>query len=414
MVTSLSHASRSNILVEEGLNKHPRGGGGGNAPAPQHPGGGGGGNPGAGAPQQRSPELQREYEEIVREQKRKKDEQERARAYEKEVKEAHDFNVSRNDFQKFVQDNRNARFFPSNENNIQWLKLTQDKFEPEARMFFQREVIVVPHQMLNQLVSYPAVAPSMGRMVMDYAITVSQIGGEFLSGAYHGSVHGINGQLITAQQVAEAIFRDPRILVNMSKYVVHTLAHPERMTASIKEACEHYYNIARFGTPSDIGFVTGKFVTEAIMTAALLETPILKGSMLHIKDMALKGGNGGSLASNIALGLSQHGHEGVKKSIQIDRETHGAIRGLDRRYIITGVEDAALANDRFREWRHPYWPFTKVIHFTPNEEAHFVRVHTDKNRVGGWVMRRDSLRGLNPVEIQVKFALPRHLLLLQK
>ena len=56
--------------------------------------------------------------------------------------------------------------------------------------------------------------------------------------------------------------------------------------------------------------------------------------------------------------------------------------------------------------RPPYASGTRVRQFITQKDTHFVRVHTEGRQVGHWVMRSDDLKGLSPLQIKDKFALP--------
>jgi hypothetical protein len=61
-----------------------------------------------------------------------------------------------------------------------------------------------------------------------------------------------------------------------------------------------------------------------------------------------------------------------------------------------------------KSWNPPYAINTKVIEFTTTKEVNFARVHlaAKNNMVKEWVMLETDLKGLTPMQIQDKFALP--------
>lgn len=57
-------------------------------------------------------------------------------------------------------------------------------------------------------------------------------------------------------------------------------------------------------------------------------------------------------------------------------------------------------------YQPPYKPGTEVTEFLANGKADFVRVYGENSPKGGWVMKESDIVGLNPTQIQDKFALP--------
>lgn len=51
-------------------------------------------------------------------------------------------------------------------------------------------------------------------------------------------------------------------------------------------------------------------------------------------------------------------------------------------------------------------PRSHVVEFRTLKDSNWVRVHGSTNQHGGWIMRKSSIQGLTPEQIQLKFALP--------
>ena len=68
---------------------------------------------------------------------------------------------------------------------------------------------------------------------------------------------------------------------------------------------------------------------------------------------------------------------------------------------------ASEVNSTFpAEWEPPYKPGTKVIEFTNTQDEVFVRVHGETNKARSWMMKKEAIEGLKPMEIKSKYALP--------
>lgn len=83
-----------------------------------------------------------------------------------------------------------------------------------------------------------------------------------------------------------------------------------------------------------------------------------------------------------------------------------------RKHRITSIEPASVLNERFRSrlpshrtFNPPYKGGSHIINFTTTHDDIFVRVSTESNRLGGWLVRRGEIKGLTPVQIQTKLNL---------
>jgi hypothetical protein len=73
----------------------------------------------------------------------------------------------------------------------------------------------------------------------------------------------------------------------------------------------------------------------------------------------------------------------------------------------TGTVKAESVNATFpKDYHPPYKPGTSVTRFETGTEEAFVRLHGADNQIGGWVVKKDAIRGLTPAEVQSKYALP--------
>lgn len=83
-----------------------------------------------------------------------------------------------------------------------------------------------------------------------------------------------------------------------------------------------------------------------------------------------------------------------------------------RKHRITSIETAATVNERFRSsllpgalFHPPYKIESHVVNFITTHESKFVRVSTEANGTGSWLVRRGEIIGLTPAQIQVKLNL---------
>lgn len=54
----------------------------------------------------------------------------------------------------------------------------------------------------------------------------------------------------------------------------------------------------------------------------------------------------------------------------------------------------------------PYKPQTPVVKYQQTSSTQYVRVFTESNKTGRWLMKYSDIQGLTPAQIQSKFALP--------
>lgn len=57
-------------------------------------------------------------------------------------------------------------------------------------------------------------------------------------------------------------------------------------------------------------------------------------------------------------------------------------------------------------YKPPYETGTQVLFFKTLEPTQWVRVHTDRNPIGRWIMLKKDIVGLTPQQIQIRYALP--------
>ncbi len=93
--------------------------------------------------------------------------------------------------------------------------------------------------------------------------------------------------------------------------------------------------------------------------------------------------------------------------VLIGRAGH-LLNSWKKNHQIISITSAIEANAPHISRGHnpPYQHESFVVHFKTIRESHWVRVHTDGNQPGNWVLRASEIRGLTPAQIAEKFALP--------
>ncbi|WP_232685984.1 hypothetical protein [Halobacterium zhouii] len=81
--------------------------------------------------------------------------------------------------------------------------------------------------------------------------------------------------------------------------------------------------------------------------------------------------------------------------------------GGDTAMEIGGFVTAREMNNQFpADWDNPFTPGSVVTRFRTTGDVNFVRVHTDGNQNGRFLMRQSDIEGLTPTELKNKFSLP--------
>lgn len=86
------------------------------------------------------------------------------------------------------------------------------------------------------------------------------------------------------------------------------------------------------------------------------------------------------------------------------------LQGFSKHHEIVAVRKAEKVNEDLAKVNHKGWfpsfqEGTHVVEFTTTHERTWLRVHTGNNREGQWLLKRSSIKGLSPREIQIKYAL---------
>ena len=82
--------------------------------------------------------------------------------------------------------------------------------------------------------------------------------------------------------------------------------------------------------------------------------------------------------------------------------------GLDGHFTLIRTISSEEANAAYVKFgnRPPYTSGTKVQEIALQKETTFVRLHGEANQMGDWVVQPKDIKGLTPVQIKDKFALP--------
>ncbi|MEG1848069.1 MAG: hypothetical protein RR238_06315 [Lachnospiraceae bacterium] len=125
------------------------------------------------------------------------------------------------------------------------------------------------------------------------------------------------------------------------------------------------------------GAVAGKLSSEVLLNAKSL-------------DLVTKGGT----TSKVGYEYLNEQLESLKGNVKINQ--YQSAENVNNWWYTNGYEQP------------PYIPKTVVQDITLNSDSIFVRVYDDNvsGLKGGWVMRAEDIKGLTPVQIQEKFALP--------
>ncbi len=176
-----------------------------------------------------------------------------------------------------------------------------------------------------------------------------------------------------------------------------------------------------------VGFTPG--VNDAVdIYELLIGKDFISGASLSLRERALSGlgllvGSGSgyrfaeraaeappSFLRNFEEGLSKTSRKAANidqteaKSILKQSEVSLSER---RRASKIRTYSAEQANSGHLHQKNP--PFlkgTKVVEFRTIEGDEWVRLHGENNQVGRWVVREESIRGLSPNELKVKYSLP--------
>ena len=142
------------------------------------------------------------------------------------------------------------------------------------------------------------------------------------------------------------------------------------------------------------------------------------------EDIVIKGLRGSCIVAEFAAGGGLRNLKGVADDLNPPKSLNDWSRAL-RRFLgdesgsvptgrsatkqrkRTETVSADSVNTTFpNDYHPPYKPGTKVTRFEPGIEEEFVRVHGSDTQLGGWLVKKDALRGLTPQQIQSKYALP--------
>lgn len=100
----------------------------------------------------------------------------------------------------------------------------------------------------------------------------------------------------------------------------------------------------------------------------------------------------------------------LEHGIETGNKVKSILSGISPKYFkITGIKTAEEINAvKFPNYPDtpPFQLKTHVIEFVTTEPVDMVRVHGANNQMRAWVMRKSSIQGLSPAQIQEKFALP--------
>jgi hypothetical protein len=101
--------------------------------------------------------------------------------------------------------------------------------------------------------------------------------------------------------------------------------------------------------------------------------------------------------------------KGSSTKPMITKGTSGVVSNfLDTGWVNRITRSADDVNISFIEkgYKAPYKKGTVVTEYITSETEKFVRVHGKDNKYSSWMMKKSEIDGLNPVEIQNRFALP--------
>ncbi len=257
--------------------------------------------------------------------------------------------------------------------------------------------------------------PSVVQFFLDYAADSAVSIYRFLQGVNAGA----GDALIGLAQTAQSIYNDPTLLTNLSTHVMNTItAGPGasadavvhrlnvvgdalldfQVTMSSGTAHERGHALGEFGTHVVLGVIGGEIAQEGreVLNEAL--GPIVTSGAI---DTA-----GARIIHEVRL-TPELAHQ-VQRVEQIVDSAGDLLKGWARNHKIVNIHEAEAINRAFIQdgWKAPYQAGTKVVEFVTKEESQWIRVHGANNQVGGWLVKKDAIRGLSPDQIRHKYALP--------
>lgn len=295
---------------------------------------------------------------------------------------------------------------------VQTLKLArsaENRMEPAAYSFIGKELMQA--YTIDGEIAFGCIHDlHTAEMLYEYSKRIVINTEFFLKGVLDGTIHGIGNQLVSLQQTAEAIYKDPTMIAEVGNNIVNIVSRPENMVRYAQEMYRQWVTLIRYGDAYSTGFASGNFLANTFSTIAVGESRILGMALDSMSKNILKYSHHDQIMNGVHHGLirKDYGHV-VEKIVEMDRASQGGLRGWDAKFKVYDIESAAQANSRLFTAGYyipPYASNTRVIHFTVGDYAHFVRVHTENTRYGSWVMREDALKGMTPRDIQIKYSLP--------
>lgn len=282
----------------------------------------------------------------------------------------------------------------------------QSQFTPEAYQAVDMEVQFseMVSKELNTLDR--AAIPILGELITDKVNAVN----DFLAGVAQGTYDGAKNALVNAQQVAEAIYKNPTVLNHISTHIMNSLTNGDFYRAVEVSIIQLGATLA-YGNAYDKGHALGEFASNMVIGMAAHSQIGGYAGLAAFESIAQgvkKAGSADALGAIIqnalrkeaalapALAATQAKLESVAPLLNKWRGNHK----------ITSIKPALAANQQSGLGFPPYKPGSHVVYFTTKEESNWVRVHKMTNEKGSWVMRQSAIKGLSPEQIRTKFAIP--------
>ncbi|MBF0316070.1 MAG: hypothetical protein HQK52_21800 [Oligoflexia bacterium] len=112
--------------------------------------------------------------------------------------------------------------------------------------------------------------------------------------------------------------------------------------------------------------------------------------------------------TGIAGYLKKSGDNLSKGVDEIVNKSKPYFQGWKPHYKFDRKVDADIITKEFiAEWKQPPYKYgTKIFEFTTSEPDVWVRLHGANNKTRSWMVRKESIKGLSPEQLKIKYVLP--------